>query len=415
MKQILVVEPSVHICVNDNNEVLFYNTYNYNFLYYKDSNIVKIARTLLSENNNYVIYLQNKNTKIEKKFIDELIANNMGFVHSLKNTMRKPIQLYPISAVQKSSELNDEDYSILIRKNILKHLNEATVYFNRVKSGVNNHILHKQFVYPILDENNSEIELTIENIIHFFESIKYSSLKNINIVGSNLLNFNGFSSLVSYLSSFNANKRYFLRLSEIVFDNFMRIKEINPEDTTIVLTIFADSELNELERAIISLQNLNLNFQFRCAVASEMEAVFFKELFTRYKISNYHIIPYLDNTNFRFFCKNVFLTFEEVLELQNSMINIHTNEHINPLFFGKICLMPVNSVRSDIHSENPIGYNDDNFVIQEALYIALSTENSWRLTRNKVESCKDCVARNICTPISNYEIMLQKYKICEQQ
>jgi len=38
----------------------------------------------------------------------------------------------------------------------------------------------------------------------------------------------------------------------------------------------------------------------------------------------------------------------------------------------------------------------------------------WQLTRNKVEICNNCVAKYLCTPISNYELITKKYNKCKK-
>jgi len=105
---------------------------------YEDK-INKIAKDLLSEENNYITYWNNKKNNSSKKFIEDIITNNFGFVDNLNTNGNKPVQLYPISAVQKSLEINKEDYSKIIRKNILKHLKEVTIYFIKYSPSLDNY------------------------------------------------------------------------------------------------------------------------------------------------------------------------------------------------------------------------------------------------------------------------------------
>jgi len=284
-------------------------------------------------------------------------------------------------------------------------------YFNAIKSDSKQHQLHKQFLYPIFEHIKKE--LTTKDIINFIEKVKFCPIKNINIIGSDLLNYNEFELLISHLSSLLVQKHYYLDLSDITKDNIYKVSKICNEFSVIVLTLFYNPDITNLIDIVNSLKTANLPIHYRCTVSNETEVLHFKKIISECQITNYSFIPYYTN-NYKFFKENVFLRFDEVLELQNDIIKIHSNEYINPVFFGKICLMPDNTVKTDIHSTGIIGYNDENFIIQESLYKALTSENNWRLTRNKVEPCKNCVARFLCTPISNYEIVLKKFKICEQ-
>ncbi len=409
MKQILVIEPSVYICENNNNETLLYNTYNKKSLYYKNLKINKIAKSLLSEDNNYIIYWDNDKSKSNQDFINDIISNNFGFIDKVNKTFLKPIQLYPISTVQQSLEINHEDYFKIIRKNILKHLKEVTIYFNSKKNKEKNLQLHKQFPYPII--NQEEKELTAVNIINFIDRIKYCPLKCINIVGFDLFKQKYIDTLITYLASINVHKRYYLELSDIPEDIANIVSIIPNKNSSIVLTLFYDSSITKLVNCANVFEELQIPIHYRCVVASEKDVLYFQKIILKNHITNYSFIPYFDN-NYFFLKKNVFLQFDEILKSQHDVTSIHTNEYINPLFFGKICLMPDNTVKTDIHSIVPIGYNDENFIIQESLFKALTSDNNWNITRSKVETCKNCVARNICTPISNYELMLQNYKLC---
>jgi pseudo-rSAM protein len=89
-------------------------------------------------------------------------------------------------------------------------------------------------------------------------------------------------------------------------------------------------------------------------------------------------------------------------------------EYINPIFFGKLFLLPDNNIYLNFHEKKPIANNNDDFLIQDVLHKAITQDNNWRLTRSKAVSCVDCVATFICPPISNYELVFNKYKICNK-
>ena len=163
---------------------------------------------------------------------------------------------------------------------------------------------------------------------------------------------------------------------------------------------------------IVAKNNIDVHFRFM--ISHENQVELFEKIINDLSLDNYSFIPYFDKTNYQLFKENVFLTFDEVLDLNQDIIDIHAKEYINPMFFGKLFLLPDNNVYSDLHNDRPIAYNSTDFSIQEALFKVLTRNNKWRLTRNKVKDCKHCVAKFICPPISNYEIIFNQYKICDK-
>lgn len=410
MKQILVIEPSVYICENNNGESIFYNTYTKKSLYYKSLENNKIAKLLLSNENNYIIAWDNNKTMLHQEFINDIISNNFGFIETVDENRLKPVQLFPLSAVQKSIEITGETYNELIRNNILKHLKEVTIYINAKKKSKSELKLYKQFLYPIYDEEYSE--LTIAEIKNFVEKVYLSSFEKMNIIGSDLFNYRYLDSLVLYLSSFRINKYYYFEISDLTNVKIDKLLKLCDSYSTVIVTLFYNSVNKNLTNIIRKLESVSLPVIIRCAVSNEAEVDYFKKLMMDSQISIYRFIPYLDN-NYDFFKENVFLRFNEVLEVSTDLTNIHTNEYINPFYWGKICLMPDNTVRTDVNSAEIIGYNNNRLSIQESLYKILTSDNNWMLTRSKVESCKNCVIRLLCTPISNYELLTSRFKTCE--
>jgi len=49
--------------------------------------------------------------------------------------------------------------------------------------------------------------------------------------------------------------------------------------------------------------------------------------------------------------------------------------------------------------------------LKEIVLYELSQTNSWKLTRDKIDPCKNCLFQQLCPPISNYELFFEKYNL----
>jgi len=405
MRRILIIEPTVFIWTNKK-ECLFYNYINNKYLYYKDIDIIDIANSL--SNNNYIIEINNELFKTKKKFFNDIMVNIIGYIDSINNKQKKPINLAPISSVQNSYELSKSDFHLTIGSNIYKHLKEVSIYINTHQINKTNHNLHKQFLFPIYS-NDKVLELLPQQIIVFLNKINKSPVKNINIIGHNIFNYSGFNEIIKHLKSINIIKNFFVILDDLD-DKCKNIVKLKDNNNKIIITVFEDYKKEKIECLINIAEKNDIPIHFRFAVSKESQLNNFSQLIDELTIDNYNFIPYITN-NIDFFLKNVYLSFEEVLKTNNNLIEIHEKEYINPLSYGKLLLLPDNLIYANIHNKN-VSDNNKNASIKEAIYKAIISNSDWRLTRNKVDSCKDCVAKFLCTPISNYEFYTKQYKTC---
>lgn len=83
---------------------------------------------------------------------------------------------------------------------------------------------------------------------------------------------------------------------------------------------------------------------------------------------------------------------------------------INSNFYGSLIIFPDASVRSALNSKviGNLEYEDLSKMIDQEI----RKGNTWRLVRNKQEPCKDCLFRDLCPPISDLEMCVERYDLC---
>ncbi len=101
---------------------------------------------------------------------------------------------------------------------------------------------------------------------------------------------------------------------------------------------------------------------------------------------------------------------EDLFDDVHEQNDIFAKSKINLNNFGKLIILTNGDILSNINGK-PLG-NFHESSIKDAIYNELQTEESWRLTKNKVKVCKDCIYNQLCPPISNYELAIGKYNLC---
>lgn len=377
-------------------------------LYSMELNVIEMAEKLTAPSNNYIIEITEKSYQDNILFINELRSYNIGFIDYIDENSIKPIQIHPISVVQNSIELNKDGYPDRIRRKITKHLSEISIYLDSKPNKVGIIDLHKQFLSPI--QNNEEKEINLIDIIRVLDSTRNSSMHKINIISSDIFNYSNFLSLIEFLEKFPANKFYYLLLSDFIYDND-KILQLNNSNNYFILSLFHSEDHKKLKKVFDLCHKNNIHLHTRFLVSDEKQVKYFENIIQKYEISDYSYIPFYNGSNLQFFKKNVFMTFNEVLATEQDIQDLHLKEYINPYFFGKLAILPDGFISYDFQY---LIHIEDDFSINEVLFKAMTGNSRWRLTRKNVEPCNSCVAKFICPPISSYETVLHNYKICDK-
>ena len=122
------------------------------------------------------------------------------------------------------------------------------------------------------------------------------------------------------------------------------------------------------------------------------------------------ILPFYNGENLDFFAENVFMELDDIIENPIDRKNIFRHQTLNDNFFGKLFIMPSGDVYSNLLMP-PIG-NLSTCTIKELVYKELDEGNVWLKTRNTVSPCKNCLNKDLCPSISNYEFVIGKYNLC---
>ena len=121
-------------------------------------------------------------------------------------------------------------------------------------------------------------------------------------------------------------------------------------------------------------------------------------------------MPYYTGDNIYFFESIVYQSKNNILSTKWSKKDIFSHQYINSNFFGNLFLFPNGDVYSNLNQLKLGNLLNDSLNV--LVYKELSNVKSWRLTRDLVQPCSNCLYKYLCPPISDYEHVIGKFNLC---
>ena len=94
-----------------------------------------------------------------------------------------------------------------------------------------------------------------------------------------------------------------------------------------------------------------------------------------------------------------------------SIEKIYARQMINSNYYGRLNIMSNGDVYANVN-EKKIG-NIKNNSLHKFANNEMIFGKSWRKTRDKIKPCNLCVYKFLCSPISNYEYIIDKNNLCK--
>lgn len=123
------------------------------------------------------------------------------------------------------------------------------------------------------------------------------------------------------------------------------------------------------------------------------------------------LVPYYTGCNFEFFRDNVFLGRNDILGLKPDQKQIFSRSLINEHTYGKLYIKASGEAFANLNHQSigNIRIESLSNLVRHELY----NDKSWSLTRMKAEPCRSCLYQLFCPPISNYEILMNRFNFCD--
>lgn len=407
----LCIEPYVYISMQNGN-VLFYNTLNGSQLEYNDnSTITNLTKRLISKQNSLVIKLSHSdiNNDVISIFIEQIKNNFFGDIIKSSNSNSKPFQLKPILNIQKSVErlMKSEDFNV--GRKLMLNLNELNIYIHN-ECGLNCpncSSYNKQF--PFCTKSvKSKMELNLNILRRIIIDLKGTSIKCIRIFGGDLFSYSQIQELDKLLFNYIHIVEYNIHYKNLYYN----INNINIINKKSVLNILIDEEIDIdiLYLTIKSVENKCFNYRLNFVVDNDNALKIVQKIASEIKNELFIIYPFYNKTNIDFFKKKIFIKKKDILEIKPSMNDIFLHQTLNSNSFGKLYIKYDGRIFSNLNNKE-IGNINEN-TLYDAVYYELENGINWWKLRTNVLPCKKCLYNLLCPPISNYEMIIGKYDLC---
>lgn len=399
------LEPYTFIFQTDNQAVI-YNTLNSAYLICPDHPIIQsIIKEWSDGRNGYGTSLADKDLKniIVKDFVIKIRESFSGDCVVFDKNKCKPYLFKPHLYLNTTIRVKQEKENSALGEHILQNLHEVTFYLptscnmqcKECKS------YYKQMNHCVVCK---EKILNIEDYKVLLHKIYLSGIQRVNIIGGDLLKNKFAQIFIEELPKYDFKKVFYINYKHFstLYTNLLSIK-----DSEINVLIHSEDISTNLSEMMLSFSHYAIKWNFIVISAHDICKVDECNLSKEYQIK---IIPYYNGHNLEFFKEYIYLDLEDIIEEPISRKTIFRHQVLNDNFFGKLFIMPSGEVFSNLNFK-PIG-NIKNFSLKELVYKEIIDSKAWLKVRNKETPCDMCINRDLCPPLSNYELVIGKANLC---
>lgn len=379
---------------------LIYNCNNYkSYEFVLNNSIETLCDRLLNPDNLYSIEISEMDLKkMElRTWFTDLIKLNIATLTLVNEKELRPISYCPILKLQRDKNTIIWENDNGVGGRIIENLHELVFFVNGSDHGSN--VLSKQTYFPII----SDCWIKFSAIKALINSCRNGMLNKITFIGD--------------FSRYPDHKTFLKNLPQIGIpvsiitsaEDFINNQEslilLRYQHITISLIITDFAMIVEVQNRIRE-QLSKIHWIF--IVYSEEEYNLLIKIIDEFNLNIYEIVPIYNQKNLTFFEDNIYLTKNDLSNIELSKKEIFANMTLNTFFFGKLYIMPDGSVYSNMNFPR-IGTLDS--TIYNILFKEFNEGRSWLRIRD-MKPCCDCVYQWLCPSPSDYELVIGKPNLC---
>lgn len=408
----LFLEPDVFVSTK-HNHALLYHTLTGKVLEYRDRpQIVRIIRRLRSKKNLLVIrvtdqYLQDHPDI--SRFVRHVRNHFMGDLLDTAHSNNKPIQIMPLLSIQQDVVNLKKDPSRSVGEGITTHLIEISLYINSNGESVSPLFrdAYRQSPFPQIGRYKPP-ELNFEFIKKLLGETRGSSLRRLNILGGNILQYSRLNGLTDLLNRFPIPKVFYFHY--LHFQNNINLQFLQRPNCGMSVAITFPAETGQLTHTLKRINTIRPDTKWTFMVQNSREMAESLEIIDTFKMENFSFRPYYNGNNLSFFKKNVFVSKSMVLKSRPTLKEILARQAINPIHFGRLVVRSNGSIHANVNTPRLGWLGKDS--LYDVLYREMIQGKTWRRVRMNVEPCKRCVFQLLCPPLSSYEYVMGRNNLC---
>jgi pseudo-rSAM protein len=368
--------------------------------------LLKIINELQDKKNGYCIEISEsmRNSKEIADFIRLMRECFCGDIIDQEFTSMKPFSLHPSFSIINRRERIIENNSISIGEKILNYLHYMTLQITGKCSLQCDHCL--SFFCQVMTCTSSSYELDPSVIENLLFQLSGSSLKSIDIIGGNPLQYSKWELLLDILKQNKFSYNWYIDYRFII-NSYLKIKDILSFNSHINIIVKEDFNEIILEKICTIIDEEHISIYFLIASEDQYrKAILFSE---KQLIKDYMLFPIYTFSNESFFKEFVYVDEESIVSSLISKKRIMSNMNINKMNFGKITILANGEAYSNMNYPTLGNIEEDS--IYELLIHEIKEGESWFRIRDQ-KPCTDCIYQWLCPSPSNYEFVIGKPNLC---
>lgn len=333
----------------------------------------------------------------EKKKYQSLKRKLFGDLITLSDNKEFPV-IIPDSFIKVKNNLkkirNKDNYF-----NLCSNLFEIDLLlFEQNECDAIDYIRKYQFLYSkCIKESNK----TTSKLFHILtQNERFSNLRTLNVYLGKGWNNNLLKEITT--RSYPCEVNFHIHFEDLINKNI--------EENINFFIYFPDGFNKKIFNAnFITAQLKNCKYIF--LIKSEYS---YKKVFNLTKDINneYTFIPYFNGINKSFIEKFSFIDEKSLFNSKIQCKHIIQNSVLNQLDFGKLIIL-TNGVCYTNLFRTPIGNIFEDHFDHIIRNCHIHSESTWFLTRQSINTCKNCFYSCLCPPISNYEFAFGRFNLCK--
>jgi pseudo-rSAM protein len=329
-------------------------------------------------------------------WIEGIISINAGQMIEQSKGVLHPVSFFPIIKIQNDIKHIQWAHNSGIGGALVNNLHEITIHINGSKNG--NDLYSKQMNHPIISSKS----ISSDDLINFIQGCKGDVLNRINLIG-NPFGYENFSKLYSWIMANHLIVNVYIHWSDFILN-----KQSNELKTIQKLNVICDdsSDVSEI-LDICNKQDLTPHFIFLLTSQEDYDKTILGK--KRFVIDNYEFVPIFNGHNIPFFEEYVFTTIHDFSTINLSKQDIFARQVINTNFFGRLIILPNGNVFANLNHPAIGTIYDPPYNL---FYKEMIKGTTWRMTR-KHFPCLECIFQWLCPPPSNYELVFERFNLCD--
>lgn len=395
------LESYVYVSVMGEN-LLLYNTLTGKFLAYYDSpQLVEFIGRLRDKKNLYALEVTGEYLRANglESFINDTRGQFMGDLVDVSAARKKPFLMQPYFDFRETVGEQPPWTFKNAGADCLFMLNQLTLY---VTGRCENNCPHclsafKQFPWCTAREGGGLSLAEIESIL---EQLKGTPVKNVDILGGDLVLWPHLDRLVEMLGTGSFKSNYYFHLSHLKHLKNGLPESIRAARPKATVNVLVDCAALSNPHAVNQLKKLEADMSI-FLIEREEEIVQLENVLERLGPGNVSVQPYFNGQNLDFFKENVFTDVESLEENILDIDMIKARNTRNSLYHGKLAVMTDHHIYSNVCGA-PLG-KIPGISIMQAVMSELKEHGNWMRVRRGTAPCCYCLLNSICPPLSNFE------------